>query len=117
MIDEHFNHSEHRRLGAVQRRVGQHDTNHGLKWAKAYDPSRLINLPSGWGGPARFGDMMDMHMYPGPGMFPVMEDRISVLGEYGGFGLAVAITSGGTSATGATAVLRAKKNCAKTTMR
>ena len=28
-----------------------------------------------------------MHNYPGPGMFPVMPDRVSVLGEFGGLGL------------------------------
>ena len=31
--------------------------------------------------------MKDMHNYPGPGMFPVMPDRVSVLGEFGGLGL------------------------------
>ena len=33
--------------------------------------------------------MKDMHIYPGPGMFPVMPDRVSVLGEFGGLGLPV----------------------------
>ena len=33
--------------------------------------------------------MKDMHAYPGPGMFPVMPDRVSVLGEFGGLGLPV----------------------------
>jgi hypothetical protein len=28
-----------------------------------------------------------MHSYPGPDMFPVMKDRVSVLGEFGGLGL------------------------------
>ncbi|MCI0699452.1 MAG: beta-galactosidase, partial [Planctomycetia bacterium] len=27
---------------------GQHDTNNILKWVKEYDPSRLVNGPSGW---------------------------------------------------------------------
>ena len=35
------------------------------------------------------GDTRDMHRYPGPGMFPLMEDRISVLGEFGGIGYIV----------------------------
>jgi hypothetical protein len=30
-----------------------------------------------------------MHAYPGPGMFPAMPDRVSVLGEFGGLGLVV----------------------------
>src|SRR5260221_9124634 len=31
--------------------------------------------------------MKDMHNYPGPGMFPAMPERVSVLGEFGGLGL------------------------------
>ena len=65
---------------------GQHDTNEILKWVKEYDPTRLVNGPSGWTDRG-YGDMKDMHNYPGPGMFPVMKDRISVLGEFGGLGL------------------------------
>ena len=67
---------------------GQHDTNDILKWVKTYDPTRLVNGPSGWTD-REYGDMKDMHMYPGPGMFPVMTDRVSVLGEFGGLGLPV----------------------------
>jgi hypothetical protein len=65
---------------------GQHDTNAILKWVKEYDPTRLVNGPSGWADRG-FGDMKDAHIYPGPGMFPVMPDRVSVLGEFGGLGL------------------------------
>jgi hypothetical protein len=65
---------------------GQHDTNEILKWVKEYDPTRLVNGPSGWADRG-FGDMKDAHIYPGPGMFPVMPDRVSVLGEFGGLGL------------------------------
>ncbi len=67
---------------------GQHDTNAILKWVKEYDPSRLVNGPSGWEDRG-FGDMKDMHRYPGPGMFEPMPDRVSVLGEFGGLGLPV----------------------------
>jgi hypothetical protein len=31
--------------------------------------------------------MKDRHDYPGPGMFPVMPERASVLGEFGGLGI------------------------------
>lgn len=65
---------------------GQHNTNEILKWTKEYDPTRLVNGPSGWTD-RNYGDMKDMHNYPGPGMFPAMYDRASVLGEYGGLGL------------------------------
>jgi hypothetical protein len=51
-----------------------------------YDPSRLVNGPSGWTDRG-FGHMKDMHNYPGPGMFPAMKDRATVLGEFGGLGL------------------------------
>jgi hypothetical protein len=65
---------------------GQHDTNDVLKWVKGYDPTRLVNGPSGWADRG-YGDMKDAHIYPGPGMFPVVPDRASVLGEFGGLGL------------------------------
>ena len=67
---------------------GQHDTNEILKWVKSLDPSRLVDGPSGWEDRG-YGDMKDMHQYPGPGMFPVLDDRASVLGEFGGLGLPV----------------------------
>ena len=65
---------------------GQHDTNDILKWTKEHDPTRLVNGPSGWADRG-YGDMKDAHVYPGPGMFPAMPDRVSVLGEFGGLGL------------------------------
>ena len=67
---------------------GQHDTNDVLKWVKEYDPTRLVDGPSGWADRG-YGDMKDMHNYPGPGMFPAMKDRVSVLGEFGGLGLPI----------------------------
>jgi beta-galactosidase/beta-glucuronidase len=65
---------------------GQHDTNEILRWVKSLDPSRLVDGPSGWEDRG-YGDFKDMHDYPGPGMFPLMPDRASVLGEFGGLGL------------------------------
>lgn len=67
---------------------GQHNTNEILDWVKKYDPTRLVDGPSGWEDRGE-GDMHDMHNYPGPGMFPVSSDRISVLGEFGGLGYPV----------------------------
>jgi hypothetical protein len=52
------------------------------------DPSRLVDGPSGWEDRG-FGDMKDIHVYPGPDMFPTMPDRASVLGEFGGLGFPV----------------------------
>ncbi len=65
---------------------GQHDTNDILKWVKEYDPTRLVDGPSGWTDRG-YGDLKDIHVYPGPGMFPVEDKRVSVLGEFGGLGL------------------------------
>src|SRR5262249_46640811 len=65
---------------------GQHDTNEILGWVMKYDPSRLVDGPSGWTDRG-VGHMKDMHSHPGPVMFPVMPDRVSVLGEFGGLGL------------------------------
>jgi hypothetical protein len=56
------------------------------QWIRRYDPTRLLSGPSG-GHDFGVGDTLDMHNYPGPGMYPVMKDRISVLGEFGGLGL------------------------------
>jgi Beta-galactosidase/beta-glucuronidase len=67
---------------------GQHDTVNTLKWTKEKDPTRLVDGPSGWEDRG-WGDMKDAHIYPGPDMFPVMPDRVSVLGEFGGLGYVV----------------------------
>jgi hypothetical protein len=52
------------------------------------DPGRLVNNASGWTDRGT-GHVHDMHNYPGPGMFPVEENRTQVLGEFGGLGLPV----------------------------
>ncbi len=67
---------------------GEHDTNEILKMVKSLDPSRLVNGPSGWEDRG-YGDMKDMHNYPGPNMFSTMPERASVLGEFGGLGYPV----------------------------
>ena len=67
---------------------GEHDTNEILKMVKLLDPSRLVDGPSGWEDRG-YGNMKDMHNYPGPDMFPAMPERASVLGEFGGLGYPV----------------------------
>ena len=92
----------------------QHDpflTHTTLDFVKKYDPTRLVDGPSGWcdfeggastvpGKPAGvrpltkhrpFGeceaaDIVDHHEYRGPGMIPVNDRRVSFLGEFGGLG-------------------------------
>lgn len=67
---------------------GQYDTERVTKWTQNYDPSRLIDSPSGWTDRG-VGDMIDAHLYPGPGMEDPEPNRASVLGEFGGLGLIV----------------------------
>ncbi len=67
---------------------GQFDTARITEWIKSYDPSRLVNNASGWHD-QKVGDIIDKHSYPGPAMFPTEENRVSVLGEFGGLGLPV----------------------------
>jgi len=67
---------------------GQHNTNEILAWTRTLDSTRMINGPSGWND-LGYGDTIDKHDYPGPGMWPVQPGRASVLGEFGGLGLPV----------------------------
>ncbi|MDD2304184.1 MAG: glycoside hydrolase family 2 TIM barrel-domain containing protein [Prolixibacteraceae bacterium] len=59
-----------------------------VEWTKTYDPSRLVNPASG-GNHYPVGDMLDLHNYPGPDMYLYDGQRPTVLGEYGGIGLAL----------------------------
>jgi len=69
---------------------GQYDTKRIAKLTKDYDPSRLVDAPSGWTDRG-VGDVNDAHQYPGPGMEPpsANKGRAIVLGEFGGLGLVV----------------------------
>ncbi|MEL6134377.1 MAG: glycoside hydrolase family 2 TIM barrel-domain containing protein, partial [Bacteroidota bacterium] len=64
---------------------GQYDTERVSNWVKYYDPSRICDAVSGWADRGT-GDMIDVHIYPGPGMEPPEEKRASVVGEFGGLG-------------------------------
>lgn len=67
---------------------GQFKTPEITEWTKAYDPSRLVN-PSSGGNFYPVGDMLDLHNYPQPEMYLYDGQRPTVLGEYGGIGLAL----------------------------
>ncbi len=67
---------------------GQFKTKEIVEWTKSYDPSRLVNPASG-GNHYPVGDMLDLHNYPSPKMYLYDGQRPTVLGEYGGIGLAV----------------------------
>lgn len=66
----------------------QYETERVTRWVKQRDPSRLVNNASGWVDHG-VGDVHDVHIYPGPSMPPLEDDRAVVLGEYGGLGLPV----------------------------
>jgi hypothetical protein len=66
----------------------QYETERVTRWVKQRDPSRLVNNASGWHDHG-VGDVHDIHVYPGPSMPPLEDDRAVVLGEFGGLGLPV----------------------------
>jgi beta-galactosidase/beta-glucuronidase len=67
---------------------GQFKTVEIVNWTKQFDPSRLVNPASG-GNFYPVGDILDIHNYPEPKMTLYDGNRVCVLGEYGGIGLAV----------------------------
>ena len=69
---------------------GQHDSAGILAWVKAYDPTRLVDSPSGWKD-AGHGDIRDFHTYHEHPLMPAAPDprRITVIGEFGGVALRV----------------------------
>ena len=67
---------------------GQHDTVQVVEWLENYEPSRPVNEASGWNDKGS-GSIADMHNYPGPGMRPLEENRVCVLGEFGGLGMPI----------------------------
>jgi hypothetical protein len=67
---------------------GQYATGKIVEMIKAIDPSRLVNAASGWTDRG-VGDLKDIHAYPGPAAPEPEASRVSVLGEFGGLGLAV----------------------------
>lgn len=69
-------------------RWGQFKTEDITAWTKKYDPSRLVNPASG-GNHFPCGDVLDLHHYPNPSLDFYDAGRATVLGEYGGIGLAL----------------------------
>lgn len=66
----------------------QFDTEIVADWTRANDPSRIINSASG-GNMRECGDILDLHVYPRPGMPLHESDLVVILGEYGGIGCPV----------------------------
>ena len=67
---------------------GQFKTPEIAAWTKEYDPSRLVNPASG-GNHYTCGDILDLHNYPGPNLYLYDPTRATVLGEFGGIGMAL----------------------------
>ena len=91
---------------------GEFLTHSMLDFVRRYDPTRLVNgpsgcwdwegghlLPKGWvalperemtahktAGVCEAADTVDLHLYRGPDMLPVNDRRVSFLGEFGGLG-------------------------------
>lgn len=69
-------------------RWGQFKTVEIAEWTAKHDPSRLINPASG-GNHFPCADILDLHHYPNPTLDFYDAGRATVLGEYGGIGLAL----------------------------
>ncbi|HTU26348.1 MAG TPA: family 16 glycoside hydrolase [Pirellulales bacterium] len=67
---------------------GQFDTERLTEKIHRLDPTRLVTDASGWADKG-VGNVLDTHVYPGP-LAPTPDSaRATVLGEFGGLGLAV----------------------------
>ena len=58
------------------------------EWAEQHDPSRLIVDVSGWQTQGA-GHVIDAHRYQGPVAMPPVDERATLVGEFGGLGLPV----------------------------
>ncbi len=88
MIDTLYNHPSVVVWTTFNERWGQHRSTEVGEWVKAYDPSRHLNIASG-GNFFPVTDIADEHDYPDPTFpleFPVYDDYIKVIGEFGGHG-------------------------------
>lgn len=90
MIDQHFNHPSIIQWVPFNESWGQFNTIEICNWIEKYDPTRLVDGPSGWIDFTGAGNVQDMHKYPGPGIPEYKNDnRALVLGEFGGLGLPI----------------------------
>lgn len=67
---------------------GQYKTEQVTAMVELLDPTRLVNNASGWVD-KKVGDVYDIHIYPGPKMPKLEENRAAVIGEFGGLGFPV----------------------------
>lgn len=88
MVDQLSNHPSIVMWVVFNEGWGQHKTETFTPLVKQLDPSRLVSNASGWTD-KRVGDILDIHVYPGPSSPKPESNRAAVLGEFGGLGLAV----------------------------
>lgn len=88
MIDQFYNYPSIVTWVPFNEGWGQFKTAHIADLTKELDPTRLVDIPSGWQDRG-VGDMHDIHSYPGPDMPPTEDSRASILGEFGGQALVV----------------------------
>ncbi|MDR1783158.1 MAG: beta-galactosidase [Dysgonamonadaceae bacterium] len=67
---------------------GQFRTQEVAEFTRKCDPSRLLNVASGWHH-INYGDVIDTHNYPEPKISAYDAARANVLGEYGGIAYVV----------------------------
>lgn len=87
-IEARFNHPSIIMWVLFNEGWGQYDTERLTARIRALDGTRLINDASGWYSKG-WGDVLDKHFYPGPGVPWLREKRASVTGEFGGLGFVV----------------------------
>jgi hypothetical protein len=87
-LEDHFNHPSIVTWVLFNEGWGQYDTARLVARMRSLDSTRLINDASGWYD-QQWGDIVDKHFYPGPGVPRLEEKRASVTGEFGGLGYVV----------------------------
>ena len=91
MIDHLHNHPSVVTWIVFNEGWGQYDTERLTKWAKGYDPSRLVSCASGWTD-YPVGDNYDNHDYSfniSPAHGANFTDRATLCGECGGFNVLI----------------------------
>ncbi len=88
MINTKYNHPSIVMWVIYNEGWGQYATGEVTHYAATLDTTRLINSVSGWSDRGT-GDVLDLHHYPEPVAPAPEKSRATVLGEFGGLGLAV----------------------------
>jgi hypothetical protein len=88
MLDDLHNHPSIVAWVPFNEKWGQFDTPRIVSVVQQLDTSRIVNDASGWQH-ENVGDMIDVHRYRGPQAMRGANDRVAVVGEFGGLGYKV----------------------------